>query len=186
VGRAGAVAGSPQPPWQVLCQWHPAGPEARLHAFAFEIEGHKRRLYPVTSELGLSAQQVVELCAARFTQEDAHRDRKQHLGLGVSPGRLKTVVPRTFQLRPAAMALLRIPGERLDLAEGDAWWAKPPWYRHEQRGPFTAIKRLFAQARVHLFAARLAKPDLRKTHDNCRHRANEPALRSLKPANYRL
>ncbi|MFW6119063.1 MAG: sigma factor [Planctomycetota bacterium] len=62
---------------KVLCQWRPAGAEARVHAFAFEVEGYQKPWYLVTSDLGLSARQVPEIYAARFAQENAHRQLKQ-------------------------------------------------------------------------------------------------------------
>ena len=134
---------------QVFCQWHPGGPEARVHAYAFEIEGYKKPWYLVTSDLRLKAKEVLQLYAARFTQEDAHRDLKQHIGLGCCQGRLRNVVLRTFQLRLAAITLLRVLGQYLDLAEGDAWWGKPPWYRQKQRGSLRDVKRVIVEARGH-------------------------------------
>jgi len=130
------------------CQWHPAGSEARVHAFAFEVEGYKKPWYLVTSDLRLEAEELVELYAARFAQEDAHRDLKQHLGLGAGQGRVKDVVLRTFQLRLLTMTLLRVLGTALDLAHGDAWWTKPPWYPQKRRGSVRDIKRLLVEAKV--------------------------------------
>jgi hypothetical protein len=131
------------------CQWHPAGADGRVHAFAFEVEGYEKPWYLVTSDLRLEPEQVVELYAARFAQEDAHRDLKQHLGLGAGQGRLKDVVLRTFQLRLLSMTLLRVLGAALDLAHGDAWWTKPPWYRHKRRGSVRDIKRVLRRATEH-------------------------------------
>jgi hypothetical protein len=134
---------------QVPCQWHPAGAEARVHAFVFHVEGYKKPWHLVTSDLGLKPQEALELYAARFTQEDAHRDMKQQLGLGTGQGRLKNVVLRTLQLRLTAMTLLRMLAQRLQLAEGDAWWHKPPWYPQKQRGSLRDIKRVIVEARDH-------------------------------------
>ena len=74
---------------KLYCQWHPAGPDARVHAFVFQAEGYKKPWHLVSSDLRLQAEQVLGFYAARFAQEDAHRDLKQHLGLGASQGRLK-------------------------------------------------------------------------------------------------
>ena len=131
---------------QVLCQWHPAGAHGRVHAFAFHVEGYKKPWYLVTSDLGLKAKQVVEFYAARFVQEDAHRDLKQQLGLGAGQGRLKSVVLRTLQLRLLAMTLLRVMGAALDLAHGESWFSRPPWYRHKKRGSLRDIKRVLRDA----------------------------------------
>ena len=134
---------------QIFCQWHPVGSQARVHAFAFHIEGYKKPWYLVTSDLRLKPEEVVELYAARFAQEDAHRDLKQHVGLSVCQGRLKNVVLRTFQLRLAAMTLLRVLGAVLDLAHGETWWSQPPWYRHKRRGSLRDMKRVIIQAGKH-------------------------------------
>jgi hypothetical protein len=134
---------------QVLCQWHPAGSDARVHAFAFEVEGYKKPWYLVTSDLRLGAEQVIEFYAARFAQEDAHRDLKQQLGLGAGQGRLKSVVLRTLQLRLLAMTLLRVMGAALDLTHRDAWFSRPPWYRHKRRGSLRDIKGVLTGAREH-------------------------------------
>lgn len=142
----------------VVCQWHPAGAHARVHAFVFEIEGYKKQWYLVTSDLGLNAQQVLELYAARFMQEDAHRDLKQHLGLGVCQGRMKEVVLRTFQSRLAAMTLLRSLGRHLDDNYGDTWWPKPPWYLQKRRGSLRDIKRLIVQAATHFSQLYCTRP----------------------------
>ena len=120
-----------------------------MHAFAFEIEGYNKPWYLVTSDLGLTAEQVVELYAARFVQEDAHRDLKQHVGLGVCQGRLKNVVLRTFQLRLAAMTLMRLVAKRLDTHSDQPWWPRPPWYPQKQRGSLRDVKRLIVEARNH-------------------------------------
>lgn len=133
----------------VLCQWHPAGDAARVHAFAFRIEGYQKPWYLVTSDLELQAEEVVELYAARFAQEDAHRDLKQQLGLGTCQGRLKNCVLRTFQLRLVAMTMLRAIQELLDAQQGDPWWSRPPWYRQKQRGSLRDLKRLVGEACRH-------------------------------------
>jgi len=147
---------------EVVCQWHPAGSQGRVHAFVFQIEGYKKPWYLVTSDLGLNAEQVVELYAARFSQEDAHRDLKQHMGLAAGQGRLKSVVLRTFQLRLAAMTLLRALGQRLNLAEGEAWWAKPPWYRQKRRGSLRDLKRVIVQAGRHFSQLDWHRPTFKK------------------------
>jgi hypothetical protein len=131
---------------KLYCQWHPAGPDARVHALVFRVEGYKKPWYLVSSDLRLQAEQVLEFYAARFAQEDAHRDLKQHLGLGASQGRLKNAVLRTLQLRLIGMTLLRLFGAALDLAHGSAWWSKPPWYQHKRRGSVRDIKRVLTGA----------------------------------------
>ena len=147
---------------KLLCQWHPAGAAARLHAFVFQVESYKKPWYLVTSDLQLKAQQVIGYYCCRFAQEDAHRDLKQHLGLGVGQGRLKSVVLRTFQLRLVAMTLLRVMGAALDLAHGDVWWSKPPWYPHKRRGSLRDIKRVLTEAREHFSQLHWHRPTFEK------------------------
>lgn len=134
---------------RLLCQWHPAGPQGRVHAFVFEVEGYQKPWHLVTSDLGLMPEQVIEFYAARFAQEHAHRDLKQHLGLGAGQGRLKNVVLRTFQLRLLGMTLLRVLGAALDLTYGDAWFSRPPWYRRKRHGSLRDIKGLLTDAAEH-------------------------------------
>ena len=125
------------------CQWHPAGAEELVHVFAFQVQGYGKPWYLVTSDPGLTAEQVIEYYAARFVQEDAHRDLKQQLGLGTGQGRLKNVVLRTFQLRLIVMTLLRVLGAALELAYGREWFNMPPWYPQKRRGSLRDVKRLF-------------------------------------------
>jgi hypothetical protein len=146
----------------VLCQWHPAGAEARLHAFAFRIDGYQRPWHLVTSDLELEAQEVVELYAARFAQEDAHRDLKQQLGLGTCQGRLKNSVLRTFQLRLVTMTMLRALQELLDAQQSAPWWSKPPWYRQKRRGSLRDVKRLVGEACRHFPQLDWGTPTLEK------------------------
>ena len=126
---------------RVHAQWHPAGAEARVHAFAFEVEGYSKRWNLVTSDLQLSAGEVVQLYAARFAQEDAHRDLKQNLGFGTEQGRLKNVVLRSLQLRLTEMTLLWLLAARVQ-DQTDRWWPKPPWYRQKKRPSLRDVKRL--------------------------------------------
>lgn len=148
---------------KLRCQWHPAGAAARLHAFAFQVETYKKRWYLVTSDLQLEAEEVVEFYATRFAQEDAHRDLKQQIGLGAGQGRLKNVVLRTFQLRLLGMTLLRVLGAALNLAYGDAWWSRPPWYPQKRRGSLRDIKRMLTEAREHFSQLYWHRPTLEKS-----------------------
>jgi hypothetical protein len=132
---------------QVFCQWHPAGPEGRVHAFALKIGGYKEPWYLITSDLKLSAEQVLEFYCARLAQEDAHRELKQHCGLTAGQGRLKNVVLRTVQLRLVAMTLMKLLAQRLDGLQGEVWWDKPPWYRQKRHGSIRDVKRLMMSAR---------------------------------------
>lgn len=147
---------------RVRCQWHPAGAQERVHAYAFEVEGYDDPWYLVTSDLGLGPRQVLEIYAARFAQEDAHRDLKQQLGLGTEQGRLKNVVLRSFQLRVAELTLLKIARERLNESEG-RWWPQPPWYPQKKRGSVRDIRRLMCRARDHFSQLNWRDPNSKKS-----------------------
>jgi hypothetical protein len=133
---------------KVLCQWHPAGPEVRVHAFAFQVEGYEDPWYLVTSDLALTASEVLEIYAARFAQEDAHRELKQQLGLGTEQGRRKNVVLRSFQLRVAELTLLQLARQKMNQTDGK-WWPRPPWYAQKKRGSVRDVRRVICRAREH-------------------------------------
>ncbi len=131
---------------KVYCQWAPAGDKARVNAFAFKIQGYKNPWYLVCSDLDICPEDVVEIYATRFCQEDAHRDLKQICGFGSGQGRLKNVVIRTMQLRLLEMTLLRILSIQIGELQKERWWPKPPWYRQKIRGSLRDIKRLLKEA----------------------------------------
>ena len=131
---------------KVYCQWAPAGDKARVNAFAFKIQGYKNPWYLVCSDLDICPEDVVEIYATRFCQEDAHRDLKQICGFGSGQGRLKNVVIRTMQLRLLEMTLLRILSIQVGELQKERWWPKPPWYRQKKRGSLRDIKRLLKEA----------------------------------------
>ena len=131
---------------KVYCQWAPAGDKARVNAFAFKIQGYKNPWYLVCSDLDLCPEDVMEIYAARFCQEDAHRDLKQLCGFGTGQGRLKNVVIRTMQLRLIEMTLLRILSTQLGQIQEERWWPKPPWYRQKKRGSLRDVKHLLKEA----------------------------------------
>jgi len=66
---------------EVLCQWAVSGYDELVHAFVFTVEGYDEPWFLVTTARDLSAEQVVEVFAARFRQEDGFRDHKQRLGV---------------------------------------------------------------------------------------------------------
>lgn len=131
---------------KVTGQWHPAGPDARVNVFVLQVEGYDQDWCLVTSDLDLSAEEVVLLYAARFAQEDAHRDLKQEIGFGSEQGRLKNVVLRSLQLRLTEMTLLWILKKELDQT-GEQWWPKPDWYGHKERGSLRDMRRLLRNCR---------------------------------------
>jgi hypothetical protein len=125
---------------RVLCQWHVAGPDERVHAFLFEVEGEKKRWSLVTSALDLDGAAVVEAFAARFRQEDGFRDLKQRLGLEECRAWTAAPVVRTVQVQLAAMTLLRLLHWELD-AGGMTWWSRPAWNRKKRHPSILDVRR---------------------------------------------
>ena len=129
---------------RVRCQWSVSGPEERVHAFGFEVEGYDKPWFLVTTALDLSAAQVVEAFGARFRQEDGFRDHKQRLGMEECRAWTKEPVLRTFQVQMVALTLLRWMQFRLDAAWGEGrYWQKPEWNPRKQRPSILDLRRLF-------------------------------------------
>ncbi len=59
---------------EVVCLWRVSGPEVPVQVVVAKVEGYKKRFTLVTSAVGLTGLQAVELFAARFRQEDGFRD----------------------------------------------------------------------------------------------------------------
>jgi hypothetical protein len=129
---------------QVLCQWAVSGWQHLVHAFVFEVEGYEKPWYLISTALDLSAEQVVEIFAARFRQENGFRDHKQRLGMEECRAWTKEPILRTFQVQMIALTLLRLLQFRLDKAWGKGeWWAKPEWNQHKQHPSILDVRRLF-------------------------------------------
>lgn len=129
---------------QVLCQWSVSGSPHLVHAFAVEVEGYEEPWYLVTTALDLSPEEVVELFAARYRQENSFRDHKQRLGMEECRAWTKEPILRTFQVQSIALTLLRLLQFRLDAACGErTWWDKPEWNRHKAHPSILDLRRLF-------------------------------------------
>jgi len=129
---------------QVLCQWAVSGWQHLVHAFVFEVEGYEEPWYLISTALDLTAEQVVEIFAARFRQENGFRDHKQRLGMEECRAWTKEPILRTFQVQMIALTLLRLLQFRLDAAWGKGeWWTKPEWNRHKQHPSILDLRRLF-------------------------------------------
>ncbi len=83
-----------------------AGPEVPVKAVMAKVEGYKKRFTLVTSAMGLTGLQMVELFAARFRQEDGFRDLKQRLGWEECRAWTKNPIERTSQAQWVTMSLL--------------------------------------------------------------------------------
>ena len=120
-----------------------------MHAFVFEVEGYDEPWFLVTTARDLSAEQVVEVFAARFRQEDGFRVHKQRLGMEECRAWTKEPVLRTFQVQMVAMTLLRLMQFRLDAAWGEgSYWLKPEWNRRKQHPSILDLRRLFWRHRA--------------------------------------
>jgi hypothetical protein len=128
---------------QVLCQWAVSGWQHLVHAFVFEVEGYEEPWYLISTALDLSAEQVVEVFAARFRQENGFRDHKQYLGMEECRAWTKAPVLRTFQVQMIALTLLRLLQFHLDSTCGKGkWWRKPEWNAHKQHASVLDLRRL--------------------------------------------
>ena len=128
---------------EILCLWRVLGHEAPVKAVVARVEGYKKRFTLVTSAVGLTGLQMVELFAARFRQEDGFRDLKQRLGWEECRAWTRNPIERTSQAQWVALSLMRLAQFRLESAgEGD-WWSPPPWNKDKDRPSVLDVERLF-------------------------------------------
>jgi DDE superfamily endonuclease len=148
---------------QLRCRWAVSGPQIPVHVFVVEMEGYEASWFLVTSALDLSAAQVVEVCTARFRQEDAFRDHKQRLGMEECRAWTKEPILRTFQVQLLALTLLRLLQTRLNQAwEPGSWWLKPEWNPHKRHASILDLRRLFWRYRTEFSQFLVALEDLEK------------------------
>ena len=131
---------------EVVCLWRVLGHEVPVKAVVAEVEGYRRRFTLVSSAVGLSGLQVVELFGARFRQEDGFRDLKQRLGWEECRAWTKNPVVRTTLALFVTLTALRLLQFRLQ-EEGDAWWLHPPWNERKRRPSVLDVERLLWQHR---------------------------------------
>jgi hypothetical protein len=132
---------------EIVCVWRVSGHDVPVKAVVACVEGYKKRFMLVTSAVGLTGLQMVEVFAARFRQEDGFRDLKQRLGWEECRAWTKNPVERTTQAQWVTMSLLRLAQFRLE-AEGEAdWWFRPPWNRKKDRPSVLDVERLFRRHR---------------------------------------
>ena len=118
-----------------------------VKAVVARVEGYKKRFTLVTSAVGLTGLQMVELFAARFRQEDGFRDLKQRLGWEECRAWTRNPIERASQAQWVTMSLLRLAQFRLE-AEGEVdWWFRPPWNRKKDRPSVLDVERLFRRHR---------------------------------------
>ena len=82
---------------EVVCLWRVLGHDVKAKAVVAEVEGYKKRFTIISSAVGLSGLELVELFAARFRQEDGFRDLKQRLGWEECRAWTRRPIERTSQ-----------------------------------------------------------------------------------------
>jgi hypothetical protein len=132
---------------EVVCLWRVLGHDATVKAVVACVEGYKKRFTVVTSAVGLSGLQMVELFAARFRQEDGFRDLKQRLGWEECRAWTKAPIERTTQVQWITMSLLRLLQFRLDEEGCTDWWSPPPWNKKKDRPSVLDVERLLRRHR---------------------------------------
>jgi hypothetical protein len=132
---------------EVVCLWRVLGHDVTVKAVVAEVEGYKKRFTVVTSAVGLSGLQMVELFAARFRQEDGFRDLKQRLGWEECRAWTRKPIERTSQAQWVTMSLLRLLQFGLDAAGSPDWWSPPPWNRKKDRPSVLDVERLLRRHR---------------------------------------
>jgi hypothetical protein len=132
---------------EVVCLWRVSGHDVPVKAVVAHVEGYKKRFALVTSAVGLTGLQVVEMFAARFRQEDGFRDLKQRLGWEECRAWTRNPIERTSQAQWVTMSLLRLAQFRLEAAGEVDWWLRPPWNRHKDRPSVLDVERLVRRHR---------------------------------------
>ena len=132
---------------EVECLWRVLGHDVTVKVVVAEVEGYKKRFTLVSSAVGLSGLEMVELFAARFRQEDGFRDLKQRLGWEECRAWTKNPIERTTLALFVTMSLLRLLQFRLDQAEVLDWWTAPPWNPHKDRPSVLDVERLLRRYR---------------------------------------
>lgn len=132
---------------EVICLWRVLGHQTPVKAVVAEVEGYRQRFTLVTSAIGLTGLQVVELFCARFRQEDGFRDLKQRLGWEECRAWTKNPILRTTQALFVTMTALRLLQFQLEQEEGSDWWLHPPWNKGKVRPSVLDVERLLRQHR---------------------------------------
>lgn len=132
---------------EVVCRWRVSGHDVPVKAVVAKVEGYKKRFTLVTSAVGLTGLQAVELFCARFRQEDGFRDLKQRLGWEECRAWTRNPIERTSQAQWVTMSLLRLLQFRLDAQGCTDWWSPPPWDRKKDRPSVLDVERMLRRHR---------------------------------------
>ena len=132
---------------EIICIWRVLGHDVTVKAVVAEVEGYKKRFTVVSSAVGLSGLEMVELFAARFRQEDGFRDLKQRLGWEECRAWTRAPIERTTQVQWITMSLLRLLQFALDEQGCTDWWSPPPWNKKKDRASVLHVERLLRRHR---------------------------------------
>ncbi len=132
---------------EVVCLWRLSGHKVPVKAVVAKVEGYKKRFTRVSSAVGLTGLQMVELFAARFRQEDGFRDLKQRLGWEECRAWTRNPIERTTQAQWVTMSTLRLLQFHLDAEGCPDWWSPPPWDKKKERPSVLDVERLLRRHR---------------------------------------
>ena len=135
---------------EVVGLWRVLGHDVTVKAVVAEVEGYKKRFTVVTSAMGLSGLESVELFCARFRQEDGFRDMKRRLGWEECRAWTGKPIERTSQVQWVTMSLLRLMQFRLDAEGNPGWWTPPPWDERKDRPSVLDVERLMRRHRAEI------------------------------------
>jgi len=100
------------------------------------VEGIKRPIILISTDLALTIAQIIEIYGARFTVEIAIRDLKEHFGLADYQCYLHTAIYRFVQLACTAFCIYRL----IQLKEDTRAWL-PPVPKKVSPASFTHLRR---------------------------------------------
>jgi len=128
---------------EMCCLWRVLGWDVLVKVVVAEVEGYGKRFTLVSSAVGLTGLQMVELFCARFRQEDGFRDQKQRLGWEECRAWTRQPIEVTTQALFVCLTLLRLLQFRLEAAGECDWWLRPPWNPRKERPSVLDLGRLW-------------------------------------------
>ncbi len=127
---------------EVACLWRVLGHDETVKAVVAEVLGYKKRFTVVTSAVGQSGLQAVELFRVRSSQEDGYRDLKQRPGWEECHAWTRAPIERTTQVQWMTMSLPPLLPSRLDAEGSTDWGSAPPWNKKKDRPSVRDAERL--------------------------------------------
>jgi DDE superfamily endonuclease len=135
---------------EMICLWRVLGHTDHVKVVVAEVEGYSQRFSLVSSAVGLTGLQMVELFCARFRQEDGFRDLKQRLGWEECRAWTKNPIVRTTQTLFETLTLMRLLLYRLDAEVGENWWLHPEWNKRKTRPSVLDVERVLRRNEVEI------------------------------------